>query len=170
MHRLLNDNYKTEDEMLTVKKELLYDMTEIFCSKTEEQGFLLGSRLKLNCIDYCNYLPAHKSGKYYYEPNAEAANEIIRTWEEEGICFCGLIHSHVVDKKELSENDIEYAKVLCNTYGLPVFWFAIAVVEKRNIDFIFWSVKEEKTGEIILKKVKKIKLKYSLNVMGEQNV
>lgn len=156
--------------MLIIKKELLYNMAGIFCSKTEEQGFLLGSRSKLNGIEYCKYLPANKCGKYYYEPNAEAANEIIRTWEEEGICFCGLIHSHVVDKKELSENDIDYAKVLCNIYGSPVFWFGIAVIEERNIDFIFWAVIKEKTGEIILKKVKKIELKYSLKVIGEQNV
>ena len=144
--------------MINVKKEILYRMAAIFTSKEEEQGFLLGSSSEPKCIDYCEQIPAYQSGKYFYVPNVTVADEVIRHWEKEKIQFCGFIHSHVVNKKTLSVNDIDYAKMLYEAYDIPVFWFALGVVEKERTEFIFWLVQKNQKGEVEVQKKKSIKI------------
>lgn len=126
--------------MLHIKKKVLLKISETFCGCDVERGFLLGSSNDLTCVDHCYDLPAMDAGLHFYEPNPVFANEVIQCWANQGVCFCGMIHSHVVDKQELSENDIEYAKVLYSAYHLPLLWFGIGIVHADKVDFRFYSV------------------------------
>ena len=79
----------------------------------------MGASKSLDIVDSFALIPAEKAGKYYYIPNIEAANRQIHQWAKEEICFCGFIHSHITDKKELSEGDIKFAEQLFNSFHLP---------------------------------------------------
>ena len=128
--------------MLLINKNVLEDISTAFCKCDVERGFLLGSSDDLTHITHCFDLPAMDAGLHFYEPDPVLADNQIRQWAGQGVCFCGMIHSHVVDKQELSENDIEYAKVLYSAYHLPLLWFGIGVVHSEKVDFRFYSVSE----------------------------
>ena len=128
--------------MLLINKNVLKDISTIFSNCNVEKGFLLGSSNDLTYVDYCFDLPAADAGLHFYEPDPVLADKAIQHWANQGVCFCGMIHSHVVDKQELSENDIEYAKVLYSAYHLPLLWFGIGIVHSEKVDFRFYSVSE----------------------------
>lgn len=130
--------------MLLINKKVLEEISAAFGKCEVEKGFLLGSDSTLNHINYCFDLPASDAGLHFYEPNPICADETIRCWANQGVCFCGMIHSHVVDKQDLSVNDIEYAKVLYSAYHLPVLWFGIGIVHANKVDFRFYSVSESR--------------------------
>lgn len=128
--------------MLLINKKILEDISAAFCTCEVEKGFLLGSSADLTYIDHCFDLPARDAGLHFYEPDPVLADKQIQHWANQGVCFCGMIHSHVVDKQELSENDIEYAKVLFSAYHLPLLWFGIGIVHANKVDFRIYSVSE----------------------------
>lgn len=140
--------------MLKINKEVFTEITRKFLSKKNETGFLLGTATRLNRLEYCYQLPAKQAGLHYYIPNETIADKIIQCWAERDICFCGLIHSHVVSKEELSEADIEYAKLLFQTYHLPVLWFGIGVVKNTEVTFKFYAVTQKLDEKIKITEVK----------------
>ena len=92
----------------------------------------MGANKSLDIVDSFALIPAEKAGKYYYIPDIEAANRQIHQWAKEEICFCGFIHSHITDKKELSEGDIKFAEQLFNSFHLPVLWFGLQILTKKR--------------------------------------
>lgn len=45
-----------------------------------------------------------------YIPDTDSLNEVLRDWHCQGIKFVGFVHSHHINKKNLSTLDINYAK------------------------------------------------------------
>lgn len=131
--------------MLYIDKDILMRVSDAFRESPVEQGFLLGSGQDFDHIDYCFNLPAFDAGIHFYEPNPIEADNAIKCWGQMGVCFSGMIHSHVVNKMDLSENDIEFAKALYSAYHLPELWFGIGIVHIGNVVFRFYSV--SKTDE-----------------------
>lgn len=129
-------------KILLIDKRILSRISDVFLARDEEQGFLLGSSRDITRIDACFDLPAANAGLHYYEPNPGAADEAISSWAQRDICFCGMIHSHVVNKMELSENDMEFAKALYTAYHLPVLWFGIGIVQAGDVAFRMYAVRE----------------------------
>lgn len=43
-----------------------------------------------------------------YEPNVSFLNQCIDKWADDGIQFCGIVHSHPDGQDTLSSGDIEY--------------------------------------------------------------
>lgn len=105
----------------------------------------MGASKSLDIVDSFALIPAEKAGKYYYIPNIEAANRQIHQWAKEEICFCGFIHSHITDKKELSEGDIKFAEQLFNSFHLPVLWFGLQILTKKCRETKFFSVQKSDT-------------------------
>ena len=126
--------------MVKVNKEILNDIAQTFISIDQEQGFLLGCTTCLEQLDHCCFLPAVQAGKFYYIPDSKAADCVIKNWAARSICFCGFIHSHLSDKKDLSESDIEFAQKLFESYPLPVLWFGIGIVNEDGVIFRFYAV------------------------------
>lgn len=127
---------------LRINKTTLAEIASAFRNCNTEKGFLLGSNTFLNYISFSCDLPASDASRHYYSPNANFANHIISNWAAYGICFCGMVHSHLVNKQYLTENDIEYAKALYTAYNLPILWFGIGVIKNDNVVFKFYSVSE----------------------------
>ncbi len=131
--------------MLVIESKILTEISGVFRQSPVEQGFLLGCGTALNRIDHCFHLPAISAGLHFYEPDHRAADTAIRDWMQNDICFCGLIHSHVVDKSDLSENDIVFAEQLFLAYNLPVLWFALGILDGEFVQFRFYSVSRSGT-------------------------
>lgn len=55
------------------------------------------------------------------------------------------IHSHITDKKELSEGDIKFAEQLFNSFHLPVLWFGLQILTKKCRETKFYSVQKSDT-------------------------
>lgn len=55
-------------------------------------------------------------GNYSYIPDTRKLNLAIQKWREKEIVFCGLFHSHPSGGEFLSENDIQYAERILNSF------------------------------------------------------
>ena len=130
---------------LIVTTRVLAKITNSFIGRKEEAGGILGANKSLDIVDSFALIPAEKAGKYYYIPDIEAANRQIHQWAKEEICFCGFIHSHITDKKELSEGDIKFAEQLFNSFHLPVLWFGLQILTKKCRETKFYSVQKSDT-------------------------
>lgn len=139
--------------MLCIQWDILHHLTHVFLSKDHEQGFILGSAKCLERLDFCGQIPAVQAGKYFYTPDSQYANTIIKDWAELNICFCGFVHSHLVNKNDLSDSDIEFAKQLFKSYNIPILWFGIGIVYKDAVNFQFYSVSSS-DGDIVISPIK----------------
>lgn len=99
-------NIKTYD----ISAEVLDKIIEGIATKKPEHGGALGMDTKTGQIVrfYLDDQGARTSVEY--SPDAEKITEIINSWEEEGIAFCGMIHSHPGQFCQPSEGDYRYAK------------------------------------------------------------
>lgn len=135
--------------MLFIREDVLNELTSCFLKHDVEQGFLLGSTRRLNQVNRCCRLFTEQADVYFITPDAEKATEQIQKWAEQRVCFCGMVHSHIWPKRELSEADIEFAEALMQVYELPVLWFGIGVVEGKTVTFHFYKgVKRQDKVEI----------------------
>lgn len=136
--------------MLKIRGDVLANIKQTFASSSQEQGFILGCMSCIEQLEYCIRIPAVQSGIYYYIPDTHEADRIIKLWASQGICFCGFIHSHVINKKQLSENDIEFAKKLFSSYKLPVLWFGLGVFDGAQCEIFFYSVTQKNNLDIVI--------------------
>lgn len=128
--------------MLKIKKMVLDEIQNHFLNNDNiEQGFLLGCRQNLEQIDMCGLIPVKQTSTYFITPDEEQADEIIDSWARQKICFCGMIHSHVRQKEDLSEADLLFAEQLCQVYMLPFLWFGIGIVKRQKVEFKFYRLK-----------------------------
>lgn len=136
--------------MLHIRKAVLKRIEDGFLAEGIEQGFLLGSKRNLKQIDVCCQLPVKQASTYFITPDAKRAGQQIEDWKDQKICFCGMIHSHLCPKEDLSEADGSFAEQLCKGYPLPFLWFGIGVVKNTGIKFKFYRV-EWKNEKILIK-------------------
>ena len=73
-----------------------------------ERGGLLGSN-KPGTITHFVPDPTARCTAGAYDPDIEAMNRQIKVWKEEGLTFCGFVHSHPAGVTRLSSYDIWYA-------------------------------------------------------------
>ena len=117
--------------MLFIREDVLNELTSCFLKHDVEQGFLLGSTRRLNQVNRCCRLFTKQADVSFITPDEEKTTQQIQKWAEQKVCFCGMVHSHVCSKRELSEADIEFAEAL---------WFGIGVVENGAVEFHFYRV------------------------------
>lgn len=134
--------------MLKIDKTLLNNIKEMFLNKDYEQGFLLGCSSCLEQLEHCYYVPTVCANRHFYKPDVCVANEAIKQWSKQDICFCGFIHSHVIEKYELSINDVVFAKRLFSAYNLPMMWFGIGVCVGFEVKIHFYIIMRNSKGDI----------------------
>lgn len=138
--------------MLKLEKAVLEQLQNSFSGSTIEQGFLLGCRKNLEWVDVCRPVPVRQADTYFITPDVGQTNQQIKDWLDENVCFCGMIHSHVNQKYDLSEGDTSFAKQLYDAYQLPVLWFGIGVVRAQGVELIFYQV-HLKNGQVSIDRV-----------------
>jgi proteasome lid subunit RPN8/RPN11 len=76
-----------------------------------EQGGILGMKNGVIC-EYIHDNTSLETDKAVYVPNTEFLNDCIAKWADEGVEFCGIVHSHPTSQNDLSSGDHEYIKKL----------------------------------------------------------
>lgn len=77
-----------------------------------EIGGILGEKNGIVCAYYFDKTRQSKNFAKYI-PNVKLLNMQIEHWENSGISFCGIFHSHMPSETALSSADIEYiSKIL----------------------------------------------------------
>lgn len=101
-----------------------------------------------------------------YVPDVQKLNGVIEKWQNEGIDFGGIVHSHTPHEKELSEGDKEYiTKILaCMPLEYKTLYFPL-IIEKRIIPYKVRAV----DGGIEISREEIIILKEGTNDEGQEN-
>lgn len=101
---------------------------------SEEQGWLIGCKMHIEKIDACCLLIPSYADENCYVLDSENATQAIRQWAENDVCIIGFIHSHLVDKENLSRADVDSAATLLKNLDMPFLYFGVVVV---NTDIKF---------------------------------
>lgn len=100
----------------------------------------------------CTYIHDNsdsESNKAIYVPDTVFLNQSIKKWFDEGIDFCGIVHSHPVGQESLSSGDLEYIKMLYKMNpGLGKTFFPLVV---NGCDMIVYAI-ERRDNEIVVAK------------------
>ena len=136
-------------ELLTVSKRAMNILDTALSRMDREQGCILGCSERLDRIDCVMPIRAAEASKFFYRPDVTQANCMIRQWAEEGVCFCGFIHSHVTEKRGLSEADMLFAESMFKSFCMPVMWFGLAVLQEKQKDYFFYLMKERQGNPVI---------------------
>ena len=72
-----------------------------------------------------------------YIPNVDFLNTKICEWEQKGIAFSGIFHSHPANQPELSSDDIEYIKVIFQSMPTTIktLYFPIVLPNVALVSF-----------------------------------
>lgn len=120
---------------MTIKREIINELKKHPYVDDHETGGILGGND--DCIMYVVYddgIKTHRRCAYY--PNVKHINEAIERWEELGIDFYGLFHTHK-GGIELSEEDICYINRIVKLMPPRVkrLMFPVINVYDQNIAF-----------------------------------
>ena len=101
-----------------------------------ECGGIIGGKNEMISTYYHDITPGCIT-KAIYEPNAEQLNIVIHEWNEIGISFYGMLHSHPDHETTLSNGDIAYIKKMFSS--LPngsKLYFPIVLPKQTIIPYL----------------------------------
>lgn len=103
-----------------------------------EQGGILGMRNGVVC-EYYHDTGCFRTGRAVYEPNVDILNQKIEEWDDIGIQFVGIVHSHMLEQETLSSGDRAYIKAVFDVVSESVdkLYFPIVIpATKQMFSFI----------------------------------
>ena len=85
------------------------------------------------------------SSKQHYYPDISKLNDCIENWQNDGIEFYGIVHSHLQDEKLLSLGDRQYiqAIMLAMPMHIRFLYFPIVLPQKEMVSFKAMRFKNE---------------------------
>lgn len=133
-----------------IAETVVNEIYRTMISDTCECGGILGMNRNGVITHYCFDYFAEQSDRNEYRPSVERLNSVIQEWHQEGVHFCGIIHSHPYGRSELSMADRLYAEEIlqCNFY-LDKIYLPILIEGSQVKELVFWSI--EKEGRLISK-------------------
>ncbi len=114
------------------------------CSFKVELGGILG--LTSDIITHYQFDEPTDISEYYYHPNTENLNTIISKWQNEGIVFTGIFHSHPTGITNLSFDDEKYINNIMHSVPLSTLYFPIVSPGKE----IYFHRAELKNNMVII--------------------
>lgn len=101
-----------------------------------ERGGILGMKndVVCSCVFDTSLSPTNSA---VYIPNVDFLNTKICEWEQKGIAFSGIFHSHPANQPELSSDDIEYIKVIFQSMPTTIktLYFPIVLPNVALVSF-----------------------------------
>lgn len=91
-------------------------------------------------------------GGYEYIPNVDYLNKVIKGWNERGVSFYGMFHTHPTNATTLSKYDIEYIRSIMFAMPTSVYSLAFPLVIPQEAVILY--VARKKDGEVIIEKEK----------------
>ena len=99
--------------IMTIDQHTYNTLCNTFAPVPPEAGGILGSRN--GCICAFVYDPGTPDiSRNCYTPDVDFLNSVIEQWQEEGITFCGIVHSHPAGHRKLSNVDLAYIQTIMN--------------------------------------------------------
>lgn len=98
---------------MTIAQHTYQALCDAFSPVPPEAGGILGS--KDGCVCAFVYDPGTPDiSRNCYTPDVDFLNSVIEQWQEEGITFCGIVHSHPAGHRKLSNVDLAYIQTIMN--------------------------------------------------------
>lgn len=98
---------------MNIYKQLYDEILKHFCTVPPEQGGIIGMKDGIIC-SYVHDDEFLNNERAVYIPNTIFFNKCIKKWENIGIEFCGMVHSHPIGQNKLSNSDCEYIEKIFN--------------------------------------------------------
>ena len=89
-------------------KDVYLSITESFTSREKEAGGILGQ--KGTIISDFEFDKGQNSCPLKYVPDVSRLNKCLAAWNDAGISFCGMIHTHINGYHKLTNSDIDYGR------------------------------------------------------------
>lgn len=120
---------------MKIKKEVYEKILYSCPTVPPEIGGILGGRFEV--IDTVVFDSSEiRLDSAVYVPDVNMLNNVLIEWQEDGISFHGLFHSHPSTQETLSQDDIEYITMIMHNLAQTVsqLYFPI-VIPKSHIIF-----------------------------------
>lgn len=119
---------------MKITKEVLERIIKSYPAVPPENGGIIGSKNGIIC-EYFHDINPHNYDFAIYEPNTELLNKTILLWQEQGIDFQGIVHSHLPEENSLSGADKEYIKQIFETLPREItcLYFPIVLPNTKQI-------------------------------------
>lgn len=128
---------------MRIRKDTCQQILSAYSSVPPEQGGILGMKNGVIC-EYIHDNSGLETNRAVYVPNIAFLNECIAKWADEGVEFCGMVHSHPSEQKELSSGDYEYiVKIYQFNPQLGILYFPIIVGDHDMMVYIANMVEEK---------------------------
>ena len=101
-------------------------------ARPAESGGMLGSSDGGKTIDAYYFDVSSANSSNTYTPDTNALNRIIGEWNQRGIQFCGMIHSHPLGYAGPSLPDYEYADRILTAMKLPRNLIYLPIVQVHD--------------------------------------
>ena len=130
---------------MIITRQIKETVSLMFSPAPPEQGGILGMKNGVIVLDNSE----QKTESAEYSPNTQFLNRQIEKWADEGIEFCGILHSHPSGQTTLSGSDMEYIKELYHVnLWLEKTYFPLII---DGCDMIVYAV-EKSNGKIEVKR------------------
>ncbi|HCJ93218.1 MAG TPA: hypothetical protein DHV92_07870 [Ruminococcaceae bacterium] len=133
---------------MIITRQIKETVSLMFSPAPPEQGGILGMKngvISAFVLDNSE----QKTESAEYSPNTQFLNRQIEKWADEGIEFCGILHSHPSGQTTLSGSDMEYIKELYHVnLWLEKTYFPLII---DGCDMIVYAV-EKSNGKIEVKR------------------
>lgn len=133
---------------MIITRQIKETVSLMFSPAPPEQGGILGMKngvISAFVLDNSE----QKTESAEYSPNTQFLNRQIEKWADEGIEFCGILHSHPSGQTTLSGSDMEYIKELYHVNPwLEKTYFPLII---DGCDMIVYAV-EKSNGKIEVKR------------------
>lgn len=137
-----------EQSFMIITRQIKETVPLMFSPAPPEQGGILGMKngvISAFVLDNSE----QKTESAEYSPNTQFLNRQIEKWADEGIEFCGILHSHPSGQTTLSGSDMEYIKELYHVnLWLEKTYFPLII---DGCDMIVYAV-EKSNGKIEVKR------------------
>lgn len=100
-------------------KEVYEAIRHSIGARPAESGGMLGTSDGGKTIDHFYFDNTAVMTANTYSPDIATLNRIINQWDEQGVRFCGIIHSHPLGSRKPSHEDVEYAQRILENMELP---------------------------------------------------
>lgn len=120
---------------MRIIKNIFNELLETFAQSPIESGGILGE--KQGIIVRFSFDNVYTSDREYV-PNVMFLNKTIQLWQEQGVHFAGIVHSHPNGLYMPSPDDEKYAKKILslnstlNKIFLPIVYYADSVLNIKS--------------------------------------
>ncbi len=120
---------------LIIKKDILEKLDNQIGDEPPEIGGILGKDKRNIITEIAFDHPAVITHPCSYYPNVNYLNGIIKEWNDNGIEFAGMFHTHFSDVETLSVGDKVYIRKILSSMpaGIKELYFPIYTLPERKL-------------------------------------